>query len=274
MKWPHVILVVAALVLTLGLLGVQIWLGERQLARQKDDTARYQTDLARHRADLELWQAQAKTRPGQPMPPMPPIVTQPPVFFWWVPMILPLVLAPIVAAEQQRLQKLQYQEEEDQSPYSAEELMENWEFKIIRCPLPLFEQPAFLESVLREEARAGWQLVEKFDGMRVRLKRVAGRQPVADLPAGYDPYRTAIRFKAKWYVLLWVGCILCLILVPVFILLQLSDPIPAPSFWALIVAVAGGAIVLGLFAVRQAAKYRRWATSAFGGSSSGDVTTP
>ena len=211
--------------------------------------------------------------PPMATPPiMPPMVTQPPVFFPWF--LFPLALAPFAVTEQQRRQKLQHQEEEDRTRYSVEDLMENWEFKIVRCAIPVFEQPAFLANVLREEARAGWQLVEKFDGQRVRLKRVVGRQPVADLPAGYDPYRTAVTWMFKSYIPLRVFCIVCLILVPVFIVGQRFDPISAPAFWALIAGAASGAIVFGLSAVRQAAKYRRWATSAFRGASSGNGTTP
>jgi hypothetical protein len=297
MRWPHGILVAAALVLMLGLFGLQIWLTEQQTARLRNDTARYLAVMAQYRADMErqqaklaadqaryladlrAWQAR-KDKAGPfimpplppvpsippPMPmPMPPAMTQPPVFFPWFPLIFPLILAPLALAEQQKLQKLQHQEEEDRTPYTVEDLMENWEFKIIRCPIPLFEKPAFLENVLREEARAGWQLVEKFDGQRVRLKRLAGLPPAADLPAGYDPYRTAIPWKLKSYIALWVLCIGCLILIGVFILLQIFDPIAVPACAALIGAAAGGAIMFGWSAVRQAAKYRTWASSAFGG---------
>ena len=315
MRWLHVVVSVAALVLTLGLLGMQLRSGQRQRASQQAAHDRFMADLARQNAerdqqladharrmadyerqradwnlqqaktiaDMKSWIEQARARPGQPLPPMPvvppmplppsmpfstssmptsAVVSQPPDFyFWWFPTILlPLALAPISVVEQQRRQKLQQYEEENQTCYSAEELMENWEFKIMRCPIPMFEKPAFLESVLREEARAGWQLVEKFDGMRVRLKRVAGRQPAADLPAGFDPYRTTVRWKWEIHRVLWIFCILCLLLVPLFILLQLKDPISPPACLALIGAAAGGAIVFGLFAVRQAAKYRRWAT--------------
>src|SRR5205807_805152 len=116
-------------------------------------------------------------------------------------------------------------------------------------------------GVLQEEARAGWQLVEKFDGMRVRLKRVAGRQPAADLPAAYDPYRTAVGPKGQFkaHVALWIFCIGCLVLIPLVILMQVKDPISAWVFWLLIAATSGGAVVLGLFAVRQTGRYRRLA---------------
>jgi hypothetical protein len=45
--------------------------------------------------------------------------------------------------------------------------------------------------VLQEEAIAGWNLLEKFDNRRIRLKRlVTARANDVQLPAGYDPYRT------------------------------------------------------------------------------------
>jgi hypothetical protein len=166
------------------------------------------------------------------------------------------------AAEQRRIQMLRQHEEEDLTPYSPEDLMENWEFKIVRCPLPLFERPAFLEAILREEARAGWQLVEKFDGTRVRLKRVAGRPPAAELPAGYDPYRTAVGPRAKVHPVLWVFCVLCLLLIVPLVLVQVFQPIPVPVFGALLAAAVGGAAVLGLFAVRVGANYRKLANPA------------
>lgn len=287
MKWPQVVIIVSTLVLTLGALGFQVWLAEQQTARLRENTARYAADLARHRADLERLGAQqrdaeakyqadlarywadlkAKGQPGMPMPmrpmvpilplmPMAPMPTmQPPILFPFG-LIFLLVLPFTMAAEQERLRKL-YQEEEDRTSYTLEDLMENWEFKIIRCALPLFEQPAFLESVLREEARAGWQLVEKFDGMRVRLKRLGGQPPVAGLPVGYDPYRTAVGPKAKFHVVLWFGCVACLGLLLLFIVLQFVDPIAPLGAGALIAGAAVGAIVFGVFAVRQIAKYRK-----------------
>ena len=150
MRGPRLVLVLVFLLLVFGVFGVQIWLGERQLGQQK-------AQLAQQQAAFKLWQIQQQHQPRVFVPPPPVLPTQPtlyPWFLWWQPLIvLPAVW--FVAAEQQRLKKLQHKEEEEQTPYTAEDLMENWEFKIIRCPLPLFEQPAFLENVLREEALAG-----------------------------------------------------------------------------------------------------------------------
>ena len=81
-------------------------------------------------------------------------------------------------------------EEEQMTPYSREEIENDWEFKIIRSQTGTFRKPAALQKLMDEEARAGWQLVEKFDNSRVRFKRPrSARQRDAQLPAGVDPYR-------------------------------------------------------------------------------------
>jgi hypothetical protein len=249
----------------LGLLGLQIWCSEQQLARQKAEIARQKVvqeqEFAKQEADFELWQAQTKARPGQPVMPLPmppplppPVISQTPMIPL-IPGLFPVLFAPlwlVAVAEQQRLQKLQHQEEEERTPYTDEELMQNWEFKIIRNPRGLFDQPAFLESVLQEEARAGWRFVGKFDGTRVRLKRIAEHQPAAsDLPPGYDPYRTTVGPKPRYYLLLWLLCILCLVLVAVFIVAQVFDPISPVAFGVLLALTGGGTIASGLLAANQ-----------------------
>jgi hypothetical protein len=81
-------------------------------------------------------------------------------------------------------------EEEHMTPYSREELENDWEFKIVRSQTGGFRKPEALQKVMAEEARAGWQMVEKFDNSRVRFKRPrSARQRDAQLPAGVDPYR-------------------------------------------------------------------------------------
>lgn len=75
--------------------------------------------------------------------------------------------------------------------YNREELEGDWEFKILRSATNAFRNPNTLAAALETEAIGGWQLVEKFDDGRLRLKRPASAQRNdATLPAGYDPYRT------------------------------------------------------------------------------------
>jgi hypothetical protein len=95
--------------------------------------------------------------------------------------------AAAAAAEMQR------QEEEEMTPYTRQELAEDWEFKILRSSFGTFRNPERLRAILDEEKRGGWILVEKFDDCRIRLKRQAGTKVIqADFADGYDPYRTTV----------------------------------------------------------------------------------
>src|SRR5262245_21089259 len=82
-------------------------------------------------------------------------------------------------------------EEESMTPYSAKELVEGWEFKIIRSTRKLFGRREYRERVLAEERRAGWVLVEVFDDGRIRLRRP---RPLGgpEQHEGYDPFRTIL----------------------------------------------------------------------------------
>jgi hypothetical protein len=81
------------------------------------------------------------------------------------------------------------QEEEEMTPYSADDLAQNWQFKILRSAAGKFRDPVWLHAVLAEEGRAGWTLVEKFDDARLRLKRPASAK-ARDAALGFDPLRT------------------------------------------------------------------------------------
>ena len=73
--------------------------------------------------------------------------------------------------------------------YSAQELAEGWEFKILRSVGRPFRKPEILRTVLAEEAQAGWALVEKFDDSRLRFKRPVSSR-AQDAERALDPYRT------------------------------------------------------------------------------------
>jgi len=82
-------------------------------------------------------------------------------------------------------------EEELMTKYTREDLSQNWEFKILRSQTNAFKNLTTLANVLEEEAAAGWELLEKFDNGRVRLRRpISARQKDATLFTGIDPYRT------------------------------------------------------------------------------------
>jgi len=84
----------------------------------------------------------------------------------------------------------QRQEEEDMTKYNAEDL-DGWEFKILRSATGRFKNYQKLQQICREEARAGWEMVEKFDDNRVRFKRrIERRSGDQGLPT--NPYRTSV----------------------------------------------------------------------------------
>lgn len=65
------------------------------------------------------------------------------------------------------------------------------EYKILRSATGAFKDPAKFRAALDEEARAGWELLEKLDNSRARLRRSTEcRKRDADLEQ--DPYRTSV----------------------------------------------------------------------------------
>ena len=76
------------------------------------------------------------------------------------------------------------------------------EYKIIRSATGAFKDPAKFRAALDEEARAGWELVEKLDNSRARLRRSTEcRKRDADL--GQDPYRTQVGMS-ETALALWI----------------------------------------------------------------------
>ncbi len=72
-----------------------------------------------------------------------------------------------------------------QGPYT------HWEYKIVRARRGEFADCRHVEALLRQEARAGWIMVEKYDDSQVRFKRLqSARSRDAWLPSSVDPYRT------------------------------------------------------------------------------------
>ena len=92
------------------------------------------------------------------------------------------------AAAAARLRAL-HEEEERLSAYSPDDLAKGWEFKIVRANTAAFRKSEVMQQVCDEEARAGWELVEKFDDSRLRFKRPTSARNIPS-PAGIDPYRT------------------------------------------------------------------------------------
>jgi hypothetical protein len=113
-------------------------------------------------------------------------------------------------------------EEEELTPYTPQDIAENWEFKILRSTTGAFRNPDRLRAILEEEARAGWTLVEKFDDSRVRLKRPA-RARAGDADLGFDPRRTWVGIKPGVFTLLvMLGMVVVGLLIAVIIYLFAS----------------------------------------------------
>jgi hypothetical protein len=111
--------------------------------------------------------------------------------------------------------KLRREEEENMTPYTAKDLAEDWEFKIVRSSTATFRSPEKLRRILEEEGRAGWTLVEKFDNSRIRLKRPA-KARAGDGALGFDSYRTYVGLPEWGLAFIIVGCVLLGVLVATF----------------------------------------------------------
>ncbi|HOD66364.1 MAG TPA: hypothetical protein PK186_08865 [candidate division Zixibacteria bacterium] len=72
--------------------------------------------------------------------------------------------------------------------YRSDDL-EGWEFKIVRSLTGAFSKPEKVEQLRRDEAQAGWEMIEKFDNNRIRFKRRTDRR-ANDHLLPFDPYRT------------------------------------------------------------------------------------
>jgi hypothetical protein len=106
-------------------------------------------------------------------------------------MIDPNLISMIGGGRRARVAKARMREEEEEMTAYSDDPLGNWEFKIVRSGTGLFGRPDKLREVLEEEAKSQWELVEKFDDHRVRLRRpVAARKD--DLALNIDPYRTWI----------------------------------------------------------------------------------
>jgi len=114
-----------------------------------------------------------------------------------------------------------YEEEEEVTPMNTD-TSGAFEYKIIRSVTKAFRNPAFFQQTLQEEAQAGWQLVEKLDDDRVRLRRsVECRSNDAHLTQ--DPYRTRIGMGEVKLVFVVLGSVfgtLLLIFLVVFFLVR------------------------------------------------------
>jgi hypothetical protein len=118
-----------------------------------------------------------------------------------------LVVVAILIAQKQKLQR----EEEEEVSTSADRT--EFEYKFLRSQFGAFKKPERLRAALAEEARAGWELVEKFDDNRLRLRRPVSCR-AADADRDQDPYRTLAPGDGAA-----VGRVLLIVLVVVLVIL-------------------------------------------------------
>lgn len=65
------------------------------------------------------------------------------------------------------------------------------EFKTVQAQTPLFADTKKMQEILAEEAKAGWDLLEKEDNYRIKLQRsVDNRSNDGNL--SIDPYRSTV----------------------------------------------------------------------------------
>ncbi|AFY67858.1 hypothetical protein [Geitlerinema sp. PCC 7407] len=93
-----------------------------------------------------------------------------------------------------------------------------WEFKIVRANRDLFRDSAAFRQLCKEEAEAGWILLEKLDDRRVRFKRpIALRDIIRSDYLSFDPYRSTYGPSGSSWA--WLGAIAALtaILLPAYL---------------------------------------------------------
>jgi hypothetical protein len=83
------------------------------------------------------------------------------------------------------------EEEEKLTTYNRDDL-EGWEFKIVRAYTNYFKKSENLKRVIEQEARSGWEMIEKFDDQRVRFKRRVEKRKEDQYHQDLDPYRTTV----------------------------------------------------------------------------------
>jgi len=108
--------------------------------------------------------------------------------------------AAAAAADKARRER---EEEEEMTKYDGGEL-EGWEFKIMRSTWGSFNKPEVVQRLCQEEARAGWEMLEKFDNYRIRFKRKIEHR-AGDRTLGFDPYRTYYRGSGNTATIVFIS---------------------------------------------------------------------
>jgi len=113
--------------------------------------------------------------------------------------------AAAAAAAAAHRKRLQEEEEERMAGYNSNDL-DGWEFKIVRANSRRFRTAEAVRQLCDEEAKTGWEMVEKFDDQRIRFKRRVEKR-TDDRLSEIDPYRTLVGFSEGKIVLTVLGVI-------------------------------------------------------------------
>lgn len=115
-------------------------------------------------------------------------------------------VAAAIIAKKRREQK--QKEEEIMTKYSSDDL-DGWEFKIVRSATESFKNMEKVQALCNEEAKSGWEMIEKFDNGRIRFKRKIQMRSQDSL-AEIDPYRTSYGIGEGGLVTLIIGILFVL----------------------------------------------------------------
>ncbi len=99
-------------------------------------------------------------------------------------------------------------EEENMTKYNSDDL-NGWEFKIVRSDFGRFRNYEIVQKLCKEEAMAGWEMVEKFDSSRIRFKRRVEKRS-QDQHLDFDPYRTSMSSISGGAVAAIIGLVVLL----------------------------------------------------------------
>jgi hypothetical protein len=151
----------------------------------------------------------------------------------------------IAIAAAKRAQKLR-KEEEDMAGYSREDL-DGWEFKIMRSDFGRFKNTEYVQKLCQEEARAGWELVEKFDNSRLRFKRRVEKRAY-DQHLDIDPYRTQTSSGGSTMT---ISVILGILLALGGVFLLIGRDLPRTDYmpWLVLLLIVG--ILIVVFVARK-----------------------
>jgi len=112
------------------------------------------------------------------------------------------------------------QEEEAMTGYNKTDL-DGWEFKIMRSNFGKFKDYQAVQILCQKEAKAGWEMLEKFDNHRIRFKRRVEKR-AGDRGLQTDPYRTQTGLGDSMKIMTVLGIVLLLLGLSLFIYFALG----------------------------------------------------